>query len=156
MTDRRFLARRHKQLAQLQPPPQSRRRLRARAGPAPPRERTFRAREVCVLPHFQEGDAGAFRESQLEIARFRKTHEHFADQGGLRSVIEKLAVPGLPVTRWVEEMMADGLTTRQANATSANDCQKFQEYAVVHISVNGLKCLSARLIGKQKGGAERP
>ena len=121
------IARRHENLAQLQPPAQSRRRLRARAGPTASRERTSHARVVCVLANFEKGDAGPLRKSQLEIARFRETHKHFADQRGLFPAIKQLAVPGLPIPRWVEKMVPDCLTTRQANATGANDRQKFEE-----------------------------
>jgi hypothetical protein len=52
-------------------------------------------------------------------------------------VIKELAVSGLPILRWVEKMVPDGLTTRQAEATRANDRQKFEEETIVHISRNG-------------------
>src|SRR5437588_1143996 len=107
-----FFARSHQHFAQLQPPAQAHRGLRGRPGPRPACEGTAHARKVCVLPHFQKRHAGTFRKSQLEIARFRETHKHFANQCRLPAVVEKLAVPGLPIERRACELVADRFTAR--------------------------------------------
>ena len=103
MLDRRLLFRRHQQFAQLQPSAQSRRRLRDRAGPGPPRQRTSEARESCILLYVQERDARPFRERQLHVACFRKTDEHFANQRGPFPAVKKLTISGLPILRRAEE-----------------------------------------------------
>src|SRR5437763_16975206 len=107
-----FFARGHQHVAQLQPSAQAHRGLRGRPGPRAAGEGTAHAGEVCVLPHFQEWHAGTFRERELEIARFRKTHEHFADQSCFPAVVEKLAIPGVPIERRTCELMADRFTAR--------------------------------------------
>src|SRR5688572_4784151 len=72
MADRRFSARGHQLVAQLQPSPETRRRLRSRPRPAAASQRTFEAGEVRILPDMEKADARTLREGQFKVAPFGK------------------------------------------------------------------------------------
>src|SRR5438477_12306215 len=77
MSQRCFIAERHQFFAQLQPAAQMRRRVGRAAGPADADERTAHIEVRRVLPNLEKRYARPFRKRQLEVARFRKTDEHF-------------------------------------------------------------------------------
>src|SRR5436190_3071102 len=81
MSQRCFAAERHQFFAQLEPAAQMRRRMGGASGPADADERASHIEVRRVLPNLDEGYARPLRKRQLEVARFGKTDEHFADQG---------------------------------------------------------------------------
>src|SRR2546423_4837066 len=105
MSQRRLVSQRHKFFSQLQPAPQTRRRVRRASGPANACQRSPDIEVGRVLPNLEKRDAGSFRKGQLEVARFGKSDQHFTDQRRPFPMIQKLAVARLPVRRRADELM---------------------------------------------------
>src|SRR5438270_13145020 len=112
MSQRCFVAERHQFFAQFEPAAQMRRRMGRAPGPADADERASHIEVRRVLPDFQECNARPFRKSELEVARFGKPNQDFADQRRPFAMIQKLAVAGLPVRCRPDELM-NGAAARQ-------------------------------------------
>ncbi|MCA1658081.1 MAG: hypothetical protein LC627_02155, partial [Verrucomicrobiaceae bacterium] len=129
MSESWLVAERHEFLPELQPAAQARRCMSHAARPADAGQWASDAEEIRVLSDFQEGDARTLGEHQLEIARFGMTDEHFTDQGGLLSAIEKLTISRLPVPRRTGELVPHGFATCQAGYDKREEKEPFHDMA---------------------------
>ena len=119
LTDERLVSRPLENFAEGNPATESGGCFGGRARPRAAGERAAHADKLVVLPYRQQDHTRSFAEGQFEVALRRVTNQHVANERHSWPAILQLANLRLPIRLGRSELMAQSLTTRQAEKDGA-------------------------------------